>query len=100
MMAILAAINVSHSTDMDHVLRQGQHAAEGSAPREKELDLVNVRVKLGSSLDTFRRRSTVNLYWTSCFQTNDDEPRSSRTGLDLVRIDRFRASGNGQAMTL
>ena len=34
-----------------------------------------------SSSNTFRRRWTLNLYWRSCFKTNDDEPRFSQTEL-------------------
>ena len=44
----------------------------------------SVRVKLGSSFDTFRRRWTIYLYWKSRFQTNNGEPRLSGTEL---RVD-------------
>jgi len=44
-----------------------------------------VRVKLGSSLYTFRRRWAVDLYWRSFFKTDDDEPRFSWTELEFHR---------------
>ena len=39
-----------------------------------------------SSLKTFRRRWTVNLYWRSCFKTNNDETGFSGTELDFLRV--------------
>ena len=43
----------------------------------------SVRVKLGSSFDTFRRRWTICLYRKPCYETNNEEPRFSRTELEV-----------------
>ena len=48
----------------------------------------SIRVKLGTSQNTFRRRWTLNLYWMSCSKTYNDVPRSARIelGYGLVNL--------------
>jgi hypothetical protein len=41
----------------------------------------SIRVKSGSSLNTLRCRRVINLFWRSCFKTNNQEPGFSSSKL-------------------
>ena len=47
------------------------------------LNSSSVRVKLGPSLNTVRHGWMVHLYWRSRVETNDEQPRFSRTELEI-----------------
>ena len=57
------------------------------------MELSDTKVYEVSSLHKFRGRWTVHLYWTSCFKTNNDETRCSRTEREQLlhrTVQRFR----------
>ena len=62
----------------------------GKSPRLTDYSRVVALFELSfvASLKTLRRRWTVNLYWRSCFKTNNDETRFSGTelGVDMLGL--------------